>query len=204
MSPLTHGCFVLSLVEISPVVLEKEMKMWKVYRRTDSRTTDNWRSEKLTWAFRSGDFKTSLYFRNFFSIADWFIFLLAIYDSAVPEACIYPPGPLIRKDSWKKLARMKYFRLILIVHFHIYGNLDIFVTNVYWYFIYSFHDLLCQHLIILRSYCNLQCTHNVSQNHIKAHSILLVYLFWIFKTRFCIKNMFPSWSKHIQDNLSYT
>ena len=78
-----------------------------------------WRSEKLNWAFRSGDFKTSLFFRNFFSIADWFIFLLAIYDSAVPEACIYPPGLLIRKDSWKKLARMKYFRLILIVHFHI-------------------------------------------------------------------------------------
>ena len=30
----TQGCFVPSLVEIGPVLLEK-MKMWKVYRRTD-------------------------------------------------------------------------------------------------------------------------------------------------------------------------
>ena len=32
---------------------EKKFKMWKVYRRTDRRTTDNRRSEKLTWAFSS-------------------------------------------------------------------------------------------------------------------------------------------------------
>ena len=29
--PLIHGCFVPSLVEICPVVLEKKMKMWKIY-----------------------------------------------------------------------------------------------------------------------------------------------------------------------------
>ena len=29
--PFTRGCFVPSLVEISPVVLEKKIKMWKVY-----------------------------------------------------------------------------------------------------------------------------------------------------------------------------
>ena len=29
--PFTQGCFVPSLVEIGPVVLEKKMKMWKVY-----------------------------------------------------------------------------------------------------------------------------------------------------------------------------
>ena len=29
--PFTQECFVPNLVEISPVVLEKEMKMWKVY-----------------------------------------------------------------------------------------------------------------------------------------------------------------------------
>ena len=35
--PFTQGCFVPSFVEIGPVVLEKKMKMWKVYRRTDGR-----------------------------------------------------------------------------------------------------------------------------------------------------------------------
>ena len=29
--PFTQGCFVPSLVEIGPVVLDKKMKMWKVY-----------------------------------------------------------------------------------------------------------------------------------------------------------------------------
>ena len=36
--PSTQGCSVPSLVEISPVVLEKKLKMWKVYRRTDRQT----------------------------------------------------------------------------------------------------------------------------------------------------------------------
>ena len=57
---LSHGYFVPSLVEIGPVVLEKKMKMWKVYRQTDGRTqtTDDRWSEKLTWAFSSGELKT--------------------------------------------------------------------------------------------------------------------------------------------------
>ena len=33
--PSTQGCFVLSLVEIAPVVLEK-IKMWKAYRQMDA------------------------------------------------------------------------------------------------------------------------------------------------------------------------
>ena len=33
---ITQGCFVPSLVEIGPVVLEKKRKMWKVYRQTDN------------------------------------------------------------------------------------------------------------------------------------------------------------------------
>ena len=45
---------------------EKKMKMWKVYRRTnrqtdgqtDRQTTDDRWSEKLTWAFSSGELKT--------------------------------------------------------------------------------------------------------------------------------------------------
>ena len=36
--PFTQEDFVPSLVEIGPVVLEKKMKMWKVYRQTDGRT----------------------------------------------------------------------------------------------------------------------------------------------------------------------
>ena len=38
LSPFTQECFVPSLVEIGPVVLEKKMKMWKVYRQTDGHT----------------------------------------------------------------------------------------------------------------------------------------------------------------------
>ena len=59
--PPTQVCFVPSLVEIGPVVLEKRLKMWKVYRRTDTQmheqTKDNMRSKKLTWAFSSGELK---------------------------------------------------------------------------------------------------------------------------------------------------
>ena len=47
--PFTQGYLVPILVEIGQVVLEKKMKMWKVYRQTDDR-----RLEKLTWAFSSG------------------------------------------------------------------------------------------------------------------------------------------------------
>ena len=52
--PFTQVYFVLSLVEIGLMVLEKKMKMWKVYRQM---TDDRW-SEKFTWAFNSGELKT--------------------------------------------------------------------------------------------------------------------------------------------------
>ena len=42
-----------SLVEIGPLVPEKKMKMWKVYDNND----DEYWSEKLTWAFGSGELK---------------------------------------------------------------------------------------------------------------------------------------------------
>ena len=45
----TLGWFVLSLVEIGPVDLEKKMKMWKKF--TTTKTMDKFWSEKLTWAF---------------------------------------------------------------------------------------------------------------------------------------------------------
>ena len=68
--PSTQGCFVSSLVEIGTVVLEKKMKMWKVYRQTDGRTdgqtdrqTDDGRkvirkahlSFQLRWAKKQAD-----------------------------------------------------------------------------------------------------------------------------------------------------
>ena len=53
--PITQGCFVPSILEIGPVILEK-MKMWKVYRQRDRRTDDK-RSEKLTWAVSSDELK---------------------------------------------------------------------------------------------------------------------------------------------------
>ena len=33
--PFTQGYFVSSLIEIGPVVMEKKMKMWKVYANND-------------------------------------------------------------------------------------------------------------------------------------------------------------------------
>ena len=51
-----------SLIKIGPVDLKKDLWMWKVYRQTDG-WTDRWRmtarqSEKLTWAFSSGEIKS--------------------------------------------------------------------------------------------------------------------------------------------------
>ena len=51
-SHTTQGCFGPSLIEIDPVVLEKKMKMWKVYRQTDSR-----RSEKVISTFCFSELK---------------------------------------------------------------------------------------------------------------------------------------------------
>ena len=53
--PSTQGCFVPSLVQIGQTVLEKKLKMRKFYR------TDKRQSEKLTWAFSSGELKTGVY-----------------------------------------------------------------------------------------------------------------------------------------------
>ena len=43
-----------SLVEFGPVVLEKKMKLWKVYDDDDD-NNDELLSEKLTWAYGSGE-----------------------------------------------------------------------------------------------------------------------------------------------------
>ena len=43
--PSTQGCFVPSLVEIGPVVLEKKMKLWKVYDDDDDNDNDGQRTK---------------------------------------------------------------------------------------------------------------------------------------------------------------
>ena len=54
--PFTQGCFVPSLVEIGPAVLEKKFKMWKVYRRTDRQQVIRkaHMSFQLRWAKKGG------------------------------------------------------------------------------------------------------------------------------------------------------
>jgi hypothetical protein len=56
--PSPQGWLVPSLVTIGQVVLEKKSKMYKFTERwRDRRKTDIGRSEKLTWAFSSGELK---------------------------------------------------------------------------------------------------------------------------------------------------
>ena len=50
--PFTQGCFVPSLIKIGPVVLEKEMKMRKVYRLTTDGGWQTIRIAHLSFQFR--------------------------------------------------------------------------------------------------------------------------------------------------------
>ena len=56
--PFIQGSFVPRLIEIGLVVLEKKVNLWKLYIQKDGQTTDNRRSENLTWSFSSGELKT--------------------------------------------------------------------------------------------------------------------------------------------------
>ena len=75
----TQGCFVLSLVKIGPVVLEKKMKMWKVYDNNNNNDDDNDRQrtedkfwlEKLTWAFGSGELKMGWHQKEYKEKGRW-------------------------------------------------------------------------------------------------------------------------------------
>ena len=62
--PFTQGCFVLLLVEIGRLVLEKKIRMWKAYKRTDNR-----RIGKLAEAFSSGELKVDI---SLFAVYDGF------------------------------------------------------------------------------------------------------------------------------------
>ena len=56
------------MIEIGQVVLEKKMKMWKVYDNNDDNDNNdnnygqrtNFDQKKITWAFVSGELKTGL------------------------------------------------------------------------------------------------------------------------------------------------
>ena len=54
LNPLHLKMLCVQFVEIGSVVLEKKMKIWKVYR---SLQTTERRSEEPTWAFSSGELK---------------------------------------------------------------------------------------------------------------------------------------------------
>ena len=112
--PFTYGCFVPSLVEIGPVVLEKKSKIGKVYRRTDRQTdrqtTDERRSEKLTWAFSSGDLKrcwqtkrqTECYILKIYRLLP----LVLMYLGTKFESCtIKTVWVILSQSLWKLLYR---------------------------------------------------------------------------------------------------
>ena len=56
--PIFQGCFVLSLVEIGPVVLEKKIKMWKVYDNANN--NDDNANDNNDWQQTNFDQKNSL------------------------------------------------------------------------------------------------------------------------------------------------
>lgn len=53
--PFTYEHFKPSLVKIGLVILEKKIKMWKVYDDNDKETTGIFWLENLTWAFGLGE-----------------------------------------------------------------------------------------------------------------------------------------------------
>ena len=55
--PFIQGSFVRRLVEIGPIVLEKKNLKTKLMTTRKWRTTVKFKSEKLTWAFCSGELK---------------------------------------------------------------------------------------------------------------------------------------------------
>ena len=55
--PFTQECFVPNLVEIGQVVLEKKMKMWKVYDNDNINDDENDDGQRTKFAFGSGELK---------------------------------------------------------------------------------------------------------------------------------------------------
>ena len=105
--PFTHRCFVHSLVEIGPVVLEMKFKMWKVYRQTD------WWSEKLTWAFS----KTSR--------------IISIFPTYISSAIEhdYNDNLLIKGDALNRPCKFLFH-----VHILTNKNISLIEKHINWYF----------------------------------------------------------------------
>ena len=82
------------------------MKLWKVYRRTDRQTTDDRWSEKLTWAFSSGELKThNLPSENW--VKTWIHF---IHQYFVPDLVVI--SPVVLKGSFG-ISSMYFFKILL-------------------------------------------------------------------------------------------
>ena len=123
------------MVVIGPVDLEKKMKMWKVYRRTDRQTdrqtTDDRWSEKLTWAFSSGELKTCLFRLLTSYICNRNKLIICYFKDACKCKCL----PMIRsrvKAVYRKssvLCHLKtlslYTGLFNVAFYH-------YMTNVAW------------------------------------------------------------------------
>ena len=102
----TQVCFVPSLIEICPVVLEKKMKMWKVsYRRTDRQTTDKKCSENLTIAFSSSEIKMKI----------WTLFILPPQKIVPCKSCFY-----LNKKAFSSLHVVLFalYYSNLLIHCH--------------------------------------------------------------------------------------
>ena len=54
---ITQVCFVLNLIQIGQVVLEKKMKMWKVYDNDNINDDENDDGQRTKFAFGSGELK---------------------------------------------------------------------------------------------------------------------------------------------------
>ena len=98
--PITQGCFVPSLVEIGPVVLEKKMKMWKVYRQTETQTDDRQTDDrqqvirKAHLSFQLGELKTE----GFIDVNITFLVCLGFFSH--------------KRITWGSVKRCKFWPIL--------------------------------------------------------------------------------------------
>ena len=72
--PVTQECFLLSLIEIDPVILEKKTKTCEKFTPTRTKTDDG----HFTWAFGSGELKPNHTFRSHNKLEKYTILSLLI------------------------------------------------------------------------------------------------------------------------------
>ena len=102
--PLTQGYFVPSLVEIGPMVLEKKMKMWKVY--------DNYNDANDNGQRKNCDQKSSLEPKSTRFSAKHTIILGILYTSILHWARI---GPFYY-DHCSLWSRLTHKRLVVVLN----------------------------------------------------------------------------------------